>query len=131
MVIILIVYQKLKTKYKLIGLLGCLLLIISCEKKKDVVDYKNKTIALLNSLDASNLNEADKVKSLDTLTRYVLAHNNDSINRNLIFKVANKYYFLNKYEKYINELAPALRDQVKEKFGDKFIAFRTLLEVIE
>lgn len=102
MVIILIVYQKLKTKYKLIGLLGCLLLIISCEKKKDVVDYKNKTIVLLNSLDASNLNEADKVKSLDTLTRYVLAHNNDSINRNLIFKVANKYYFLNKYEKYRN-----------------------------
>jgi signal transduction histidine kinase len=102
LVIILIVYQKLKTKYKLIGLLGCLLLIISCEKKKDVVDYKNKTIVLLNSLDASNLNEADKVKSLDTLTRYVLAHNNDSINRNLIFKVANKYYFLNKYEKYRN-----------------------------
>lgn len=102
MVIILIVYQKLKTKYKLIGLLGCLLLILSCEKKRDVVDYKNKTIVLLNSLDASNLNEADKVKSLDTLTIYVLAHNNDSINRNLIFKVANKYYFLNKYEKYIN-----------------------------
>lgn len=35
------------------------------------------------------------------------------------------------YEKYIREFAPALRETVSEKFGDKFIAFRTLLEVIE
>jgi hypothetical protein len=35
------------------------------------------------------------------------------------------------YEKYLAEFAPALREQVKMKFGDKFIAFRTLLEVVE
>lgn len=35
------------------------------------------------------------------------------------------------YRKYLDEFAPALREQVKEKFGDKFVAFRTLLEVIE
>ncbi len=35
------------------------------------------------------------------------------------------------YEKYRDEFAPALRNQVIEKFGDKFVAFRTLLEVIE
>lgn len=35
------------------------------------------------------------------------------------------------YEKYRDTHAPALRNQVAEKFGDKFVAFRTLLEVIE
>ena len=35
------------------------------------------------------------------------------------------------YEKYRDEFANALRDQVTKKFGDKFVAFRTLLEVVE
>jgi len=35
------------------------------------------------------------------------------------------------YEKYRDEFAPSLRNQVSEKFGDKFVAFRTLLEVID
>ena len=35
------------------------------------------------------------------------------------------------YEKYRDEFAPALRNHVTEKFGDKFVSFRTLLEVIE
>ena len=38
---------------------------------------------------------------------------------------------MEKYEKYIREFATALRAEVSEKFGDKFVAFRTLLEVIE
>ena len=38
---------------------------------------------------------------------------------------------MEKYEKYRDEFAPALREQVTEKFGNKFVAFRTLLEVIE
>ncbi|MBK5285285.1 MAG: DUF4286 family protein [Bacteroidia bacterium] len=35
------------------------------------------------------------------------------------------------FEKYRDEFAPSLRNQVSEKFGKKFVAFRTLLEVIE
>ena len=38
---------------------------------------------------------------------------------------------MDKYNRYISEFAPALRAAVSKKFGDKFIAFRTLLEVIE
>ena len=38
---------------------------------------------------------------------------------------------LEKYERYIREFAQALRNDVTKKFGDKFVAFRTLLEVIE
>jgi hypothetical protein len=38
---------------------------------------------------------------------------------------------MEKYGKYRDEFAPALQNQVIEKFGDKFVALRTLLEVIE
>ena len=34
-------------------------------------------------------------------------------------------------EKYQKEFAPALQADVKQKYGDKFNAFRTLLEIIE
>ena len=34
-------------------------------------------------------------------------------------------------EKYQKEFAPALQADVKQKYGDKFTAFRTLLEIIE
>ncbi|MFA6260681.1 MAG: DUF4286 family protein [Bacteroidia bacterium] len=32
------------------------------------------------------------------------------------------------YEKYIQEFAPALQNETIKKFGNKFIAFRTLME---
>lgn len=35
------------------------------------------------------------------------------------------------YEKYRDEFSPALRNQVTDKFGEKFVAFRTLLEIID
>jgi hypothetical protein len=34
-------------------------------------------------------------------------------------------------ERYQKEFAPALQADVKKKYGDKFTAFRTLLEVVE
>jgi hexokinase len=34
------------------------------------------------------------------------------------------------YERYVSEFAPALQQQTREKFGDKFIAFRTLMQRI-
>lgn len=110
-----IVCQKLKTKYKIICLVSFVLLIISCQKKKDTIEYKNKVIILLNNLDKSNSNEAVKEKTLDTLSQYVLKHDNDSINRNLIFKVANKYYSLNKLDKYLKLSNKVLELSTKKK----------------
>jgi signal transduction histidine kinase len=92
----------LKTKYKILGLLSFFLLIISCQKKKDTIDYKNKITKVLNNLDLSNLKEDGKEKLLDSLSQNLLNQNNDSINRNLLFKVVDKYYSLNKNEKYLN-----------------------------
>jgi len=34
------------------------------------------------------------------------------------------------YEKYIQQFAPVLREKVLAKWGDRFIAFRTLMEIV-
>ena len=34
------------------------------------------------------------------------------------------------YNTYIDEFAPALRQKALERWGDKFIAFRTLMQVV-
>lgn len=38
---------------------------------------------------------------------------------------------LSVYERYEKEFAPALREEHNKKYKDKFVAFRTLLEVIQ
>lgn len=35
------------------------------------------------------------------------------------------------YDRYMQEYAPALQEQTRLKFGNKFIAFRTLMEKVE
>lgn len=62
---------------------------------------------------------------------------------NKIFKIrsedageGNTYsiqYFLNSaedYEKYQNEFAPKLQSEHSEKYKDKFVAFRTIMELV-
>ena len=38
---------------------------------------------------------------------------------------------MKEYEQYQHDFAPALQTEHKEKFVDKFVAFRTLLEIIK
>jgi hypothetical protein len=38
---------------------------------------------------------------------------------------------MDNYEKYVNEYAPALKADSFNKWGNKFIAFRTLLEELD
>lgn len=35
------------------------------------------------------------------------------------------------YERYLQDFAPALRAQTEKRYGDKVVAFRTMLEVVE
>lgn len=44
-----------------------------------------------------------------------------------------QYYFneMNDYERYKNEHAPILQKEGHIKFGNKFIAYRTLLQVVD
>lgn len=103
-------------RYKITYIILFLLLIISCQKKKVNTNiYKNKVIVVLNNLDSLPLKDVAKEKTLDTLSQYVLAHNNDSINRNLIFKVADKYYYLSQYDKYQKLSKKVLELAIMEK----------------
>jgi signal transduction histidine kinase len=100
-------------KHSIILLLTFIVLTISCQKKTDV-GYKTKIISLLNGIDS--LKTSNKINALNRLNQYLLKHENDSITRNLLFKVANKYYGLDDLEKYktttkeIFELAISKKD---------------------
>jgi len=37
---------------------------------------------------------------------------------------------LNNYQQYIERNAPLLRQKIKDKWGDKFVAFRTIMEAV-
>ncbi len=96
-------------------MLSFFLLILSCQKKRNAVEYKSKVIIFLKDLDTSSSKEAVKEKALDTLSQFLLTHDNDSINRNLIFKVANKYYFLNKHDKYLKLTEEVYKLSIEKK----------------
>jgi signal transduction histidine kinase len=89
----------LKVKHNILWLFIILTLIIGCQKKADA-GYKTRVLTVLNSIDTLNIKASEKINALDTLNHYLLKHENDSINRNLLFKVINKYYLLDELEKY-------------------------------
>lgn len=66
-------------------------------------------------MDKSSSKVTTKERILDTLSQFILVQNNDSINRNLIFKVANKYYYLNKYDKYLKLTNKVLDLSIQKK----------------
>jgi signal transduction histidine kinase len=92
-------YKKLKVRHNILWLFIILTLTIGCQKKVDT-GYKTRALSLLNSIDTLNIKASDKINALDTLNCNLLKLENDSIKRNLLFKVANNYYFLGELEKY-------------------------------
>jgi signal transduction histidine kinase len=109
-----IFYQILKTKYKIIGLVSFFIFIISCQKKSDPIEYKNKVIVLLKNLETSGSEDSIKERTLDTLSQFLLAKDSDSISRNLIFKVANQYYYINRSDKYLKLAHKLLELSIKK-----------------
>ena len=99
----------MKTIVRIIFFVNLFLLIISCQKKKENIVYENRVKIFLKNYDLLSSKDNYKEKTLDTISFYLLKQENDSINRNLLFKVANKYYELNKYDKYLK-----LTKKVKE-----------------
>lgn len=91
--------------------------MIGCQKKADD-NLKKRFVSILNNIDNVKIKASDKINTLDTLNRYLLKHENDTINRNLLFKVANKYYSLGDLLKYkiitkkILELASLKKDTI-------------------
>lgn len=105
----------MKIKQNILWLFTILILITGCQKKADD-NLKKEIVSILNNIDNVKIKASDKTNTLDTLNRFLLKHENDSINRNLLFKVANKYYSLGDLEKYkittkkIFELANVKKD---------------------
>ncbi len=88
---------------------------MSCQKKKNKIVYKNRVINLLTNLDSININDDAKIKKLDTISLDVFSFNNDTITRDLIFKIANKYYFLNSPDEYLKLSKKALHLSTQER----------------
>lgn len=44
-----------------------------------------------------------------------------------------QYYFnrMEDYQRYKERFGPALQNETKKRYGDKYVAFRTLLEIVE
>jgi signal transduction histidine kinase len=72
----------------------------ACQKKKNLILEKKEISILLKNPNFLNLKDSDKEKKLDQIYKEILNQENDSVNRNLFLKVADKYYDLNNYDKY-------------------------------
>ncbi|MNQ72719.1 Sensor protein VraS [compost metagenome] len=108
----------MKVKYNILLLFTFILVTAACQRKKTDAGYEKRAISLLNNIDTSKIKDSVKLSTLDTLNQYLLKHENDSVNRNLLFKIANKYYYLGKLDKYKNtskeifELANLKKDTI-------------------
>ena len=91
----------LKAKFKLVLIISSFLLFIACQKKKENTSFKNDVNTVLNRLVSQKSMDVNEEKTLDTLYHYLLKHKNDSINRNFFFKVANRYFEIAKFDKYL------------------------------
>lgn len=98
-------------KTKIIALLFFVICLVSCNKKATITSdellvLKDTTITFKNS------------GALDILYYKLIKSSNDSVKRNLLFQVANKFYDINKPDKYfeivskINELASIQNDSM-------------------
>ncbi|RUT68369.1 hypothetical protein D0817_21845 [Flavobacterium cupreum] len=92
----------MKTKLKIIVLTTFLLLIVSCQRKKFEYGNKKDISKLIENIEDESFNDNLKEKYLDTLCDKLQSLQNDSVTRNLCFKVAVKYYDLNLLDKYLN-----------------------------
>ncbi len=91
--------------------------IISCEKTENITDKKKVELDITKIKEIKN-NKILKSILLHNLCQKLLLNHNDSINRNLLFKIGNVYYYENKLDEYlkivrqINKLAIKDRDSV-------------------
>lgn len=91
----------MKVKLKIILFVYFLLLIASCQKNKFENEKKNNAVVFFKKLEAKSLEPYKEEKYLDTLLQKLQIQKNDSVTRNLYFKIAVKYYNLNRLDKYL------------------------------
>jgi signal transduction histidine kinase len=83
-----------------------LLLFVSC-KKENIQALKTKTLVLLEKAEEDATTDEQKKHYLDSSYTYLAGAQNDSVTRNLFFKISDKYYdlgFDNEYYKVSQKL---------------------------
>jgi len=91
--------KTLKIKSKIFLLV--FFLIIACHKKNHSSKFKKAVIEALKDTDSETFKNDSKEKIVDTIYNYLSKYENDSVTRNLYFKVASKYYNIGQYEKFL------------------------------
>ncbi|WP_264538491.1 sensor histidine kinase [Flavobacterium sp. N1736] len=76
-------------------------LILACHKKNYSNKFKKAVIEALKDTDSETLKNDRKEEIVDTIFNYVSKYENDSVTRNLYFKIASKYYNIGQYEKFL------------------------------
>lgn len=109
------ILTKLKTKLKIVTLVNLLLLIGSCQEKNIEVDKRNYILTLSKKIQANSFEPNQEVKYLDIISQELQNQKNDSITRNLYFKIAIRYYNLNSLDKYQNVVTKVHQLSIKKK----------------
>ena len=109
------ILTKLKTKLKIVTLVNLLLLIGSCQEKNIEVDKLNYILTLSKKIQANSFEPNQEVKYLDIISQELQNQKNDSITRNLYFKIAIRYYNLNSLDKYQNVVTKVHQLSIKKK----------------
>lgn len=89
-------------KLKIVVLVNLLLMLGSCQKKNFEAEKRKDVSAFIEKIEATSLEDKQLEKYLDSICQKLQNLKNDSITRNLYFKIAVKYYNLNSLDKYIN-----------------------------
>ena len=108
----------MKAQFKIIVLVNFFFLMIACQRENKNDVFKKELSFVLKKLNSSKFENIEKERILDSTYQYLSKRRNDSINRNYYFKIASKYYSIDKYDKFlkvvekVNELAIKDKDTV-------------------
>ncbi|MES2545693.1 MAG: ATP-binding protein [Bacteroidota bacterium] len=91
----------MKVKLKIILFAYFLLLISSCQENKFENEKKNEAASILKKLENTPIAPYKEEKYLDVALQKLQLQKNDSITRDLYFKIAVKYYNINRLDKYL------------------------------
>ena len=96
-------------------LTSLLLLMVSCQNNKFDIQKRNDVLAFLKKIEQKSLKADIEEKYLDTLYQKLQGLDNDSVTRNIYFKIAFKFYNLNSLDKYLNVARRINSLSVKDK----------------
>lgn len=105
----------MKTRIIIIVLIVLLLFPTACHNKIEKTTTSKENLVLFNDHLYDKLNNSDKEKKLNETYLKLIKQENDSANRNLLLKIADKYYDLNNLGIYKKVTQKVLTLAIKNK----------------